>query len=248
MTGISVVVPAFNSSRTLPILTRRIFAIINDMGGEFELILVNDGSSDNTWEVIVDLASKHHQVTGFNLSRNFGQHNALLCGVRSAGFDTCVTLDDDLQHPPEEIPKLIEKLDNGFDVIYGVPRTLNHGTIRNFVSTMIRWLGQTLFGIRRGKILSAFRAFRTSLRSSFQDFKGPYVSIDPMLASSTDRIGYVEIRHDARHSEKSNYTLRKLFRLSLIMFAGFHGRILLTFQNPDVKPSYIVSDITPDLK
>jgi glycosyltransferase involved in cell wall biosynthesis len=221
---------------------------MNNMGGEFELILVNDGSSDNTWEVIVDLASKHHQVTGFNLSRNFGQHNALLCGVRSARFDTCVTLDDDLQHPPEEIPKLIEKLDNGFDVIYGVPKTLNHGLIRSFFSTVIRWLGQTLLGIRRGSILSAFRAFRTSLKSSFQDFKSHYVSIDPMLAWNTDRISHVEIRHDVRHNEKSNYTLRKLFRLSLIMFAGFNVRSLLEFQNPDVKPSYIVSDITPDLK
>jgi glycosyltransferase involved in cell wall biosynthesis len=248
MTGISVVVPAFNSSRTLPILTRRIFAIINDMGGEFELILVNDGSSDSTWEVIVNLASKYYQITGFNLSRNFGQHNALLCGVRSARFDTCVTLDDDLQHPPEEIPKLVEKLDQGLDIIYGVPRTLNHGSIRNFVSTMIRWLGQTLFGIRRGKILSAFRAFRTSLRYSFQDFNGPYVSIDPMLASSTDRIGYVEIRHDVRHSEKSNYTLRKLFKLSLVTFVGFNGRFLLAFQSPGGKPSYIVSDITSGLK
>ncbi len=248
MTGISVVVPAFNSSRTLPILTQRIFATMNDMGGEFELILVNDGSSDNTWEVIVDLASKHHRVTGFNLSRNFGQHNALLCGVRSAGFDTCVTLDDDLQHPPEEIPRLIDKLDKGFDIIYGVPKTLNHGLIRSFFSTVTRWLGQTLLGIRRGRILSAFRAFRTSLKSGFQDFNSPYVSIDPMLAWNTDRISYVEIRHDVRHNEKSNYTLRKLFRLSLIMFAGFNVRSLLEFQSTDVKPSYVVSDITPDLK
>ncbi len=248
MRGISVVVPAFNSSRTLPILTQRIFATMNDIGGEFELILVNDGSSDNTWEVIVDLASKYHRITGFNLSKNFGQHNALLCGVRSAGFDTCVTLDDDLQHPPEEIPKLIKKLGQGFDIIYGVPRTLNHGLIRNFVSTMIRWLGQTLFRIRRGKILSAFRAFRTSLRSSFKDFQGPYVSIDPMLGWNTDRIGYVEIRHDVRHSEKSNYTLLKLFKLSLVMFITFNCRSLLAFQNPGKKPSYIVRDITPVLK
>ena len=221
---------------------------MNDIGGEFELILVNDGSFDSTWEVIVDLASQHHCITGFNLSRNFGQHNALLCGVRSAGFDTCVTLDDDLQHPPEEIPKLIKKLDQGFDIIYGVPKILNHGLIRNFISTLIRWFGETLLGIRRAKTLSAFRAFRTCLRSSFKDFQSPYVSIDPMLGRNTDRIGHVEVRHDVRHSEKSNYTLRKLFKLSLVMFVTFNCRSLPVFQNPGEEPSYIVKDITPRLK
>ncbi len=241
MRGISIVVPAYNSSKTLTILTLRIFGTMRGMGKDFELILVNDGSVDATWDIIQELASKNDWIVGFNLTKNFGQHNALLCGIRSARFDTCVTLDDDLQHPPEEIPKLIGKLDEGFDVVYGTPTTSQHGLIRNFYSHVVKWVGAVLFRIKRGRSLSAFRAFRTSLARGFNYFQGRFVSIDAMLSWNTDSFGCVKVRHDRRYSEKSNYNVMKLVGLSVTMLFGFNLRRYLHI---DGKPPYVVREIT----
>jgi undecaprenyl-phosphate 4-deoxy-4-formamido-L-arabinose transferase len=249
MRGISVVIPAYNSSKTLPIMAGRILSTLRDMGNDFELILVNDGSEDNTWDVIVDLVSENNWIFGINLSRNFGQHNALLCGIRSARFEKCVTLDDDLQHPPEEIPKLIRRLDEGFEVVYGIPRSLRHGVIRNFSSIIIRWVGQVFFRIKRSGILSSFRAFETDLRSGFKNFTGLFVSIDVLLSWNASRYGHVKVRHDRRQSEKSNYTIWKLFTLSLIMLSGlgpvpFRGVI----RNRIGSPAYTIRETIHNLK
>ncbi len=138
MRGVSIVVPAYNSSRTSNILTKRVFETMDNRDYDFELVLVNDGSADETWEVIRELVSTNDQIVGLDLSKNFGQHNALLCGIRFARFDTCITLDDDLQHPPEEMPKLLGKLDEGYDVVYGVPVSSQHGIARILGSVFLK--------------------------------------------------------------------------------------------------------------
>jgi undecaprenyl-phosphate 4-deoxy-4-formamido-L-arabinose transferase len=94
---------------------------------QYELILINDGSRDNSWQVISDLCDQHGWIRGINLIRNYGQHNALLCGIRQAKYDVIVSMDDDLQQPPEEIPKLLDKLNKGYDVVYGTPQKEKHG-------------------------------------------------------------------------------------------------------------------------
>jgi undecaprenyl-phosphate 4-deoxy-4-formamido-L-arabinose transferase len=119
MTSISVVVPVYNSEASLPALVKRIQPALATLGTSFEVILVNDSSSDGSWARILELAVQHHWIRGLNLSRNYGQHNALLCGIRHARFDTIVTMDDDLQNPPEEIVRLLAKLEEGYDVVYG---------------------------------------------------------------------------------------------------------------------------------
>src|SRR4051812_12818029 len=106
--GISIVVPVFNSEASLALLVERLLRVLPSIAPEFEIILVNDGSRDRSWDVASALAAAHQSVRGINLLRNFGQHNALLCGIRAARFGTTVTMDDDLQHPPEEITALIE--------------------------------------------------------------------------------------------------------------------------------------------
>jgi len=249
MRGISVVIPAYNSSKTLPVLIGRILSTLRDLGNDFELILVNDGSEDNTWDVIVDLVSKNNWILGINLSRNFGQHNALLCGIRFARFERCVTLDDDLQHPPEEIPRLILKMDEGFDVVYGVPSSLRHGIIRNFSSMIIRWVGQVFFRIKMGRIVSAFRAFETDLLFGFENVTGPLVSIDVLLNWNASRYGHVKVRHDKRLTEKSNYTARKLFTLSLIMLSGLGPALFRgVIRNRIKSPAYTICETTRNLK
>jgi glycosyltransferase involved in cell wall biosynthesis len=117
MTSISVVVPVYNGTLTIRELTERLANVLPTLATEYELIFVEDNGHDNSWEVIRKLASEYSWVRGIKLMRNYGQHNALLCGIRGAQHEIIVTMDDDLQHPPEEIPQLLTKLDEGYDVV-----------------------------------------------------------------------------------------------------------------------------------
>ena len=117
----SVVIPVYRGEATLPPLIERLGNVLPTISKSYEVILVNDDSPDNSWAVIEQLADKYSWVRGIHLMRNFGQENATLCGIREACYDVIVTMDDDLQHAPEDLPKLIAKLDEGFDVVFGVP-------------------------------------------------------------------------------------------------------------------------------
>lgn len=132
--NISVIIPVYNSEQTLTALMQRLQPVLEAQTTEYELVLVNDGSSDQSWDVICELSVEHSWLRGINLMRNYGQHNALLCGIRSARYEIIVTMDDDLQNPPEEIPKLLEKLDEGYDVVYGTPQKEQHGFWRDMAS------------------------------------------------------------------------------------------------------------------
>src|SRR5881398_786121 len=133
--AVSVVVPVYNSQDLLPNLAKRLCLTLGNAARAFELVLVNDGSHDRSWDVIGDLAMIHPWVRGINLVRNFGQHNALLCGIRAARYPLTVTMDDDLQNPPEEVSKLVEKLTaESVDVVYGTPERQSHGLWRDAAS------------------------------------------------------------------------------------------------------------------
>src|ERR1041385_3136895 len=119
--GLSVVVPVYRSAEILPELARRVENVLPGLASSYEVVMVNDCSPDRSWEVIDELASRHSWIRAINLMRNYGQHNALLCGIRACRYGVIVTIDDDLQHPPEEIPKLLAVLDRGYDVVYGTP-------------------------------------------------------------------------------------------------------------------------------
>ena len=108
-------------------LVERLQPVLSALAGPYELVLVNDGSPDRSWEIIEQLAAKHSWVRGIRLMRNYGQHNALLCGIRAARYEIIATMDDDLQHPPEELPKLLAELNRGFEVVYGAPEKEQHG-------------------------------------------------------------------------------------------------------------------------
>src|SRR5580704_1593170 len=125
--GLSVVVPVYRSEAILPELVRRLENVLPGVASNFELVLVNDSSPDGSWDVICHLARHYPWIRAINLMRNYGQHNALLCGIRAAQHGLIVTMDDDLQHPPEEIPKLLAMLDQGYDVVYGKPAQEQHG-------------------------------------------------------------------------------------------------------------------------
>lgn len=219
--SLSIVVPVYNSEASLRPLIARLKPVLDALAPKYELILVNDGSRDASWSVVRELANTHRWIRGLNLLRNYGQHNALLCGIRLARHEVIVTMDDDLQHPPEEIEKLLAVLERGADVVYGTPEKEPHGFLRGVASQVTKLALQKAMGAETARNVSALRAFRTYLRDGFADFGGQFVSIDVLLTWSTTRFATVRVRHDKRADGKSNYTYRKLLTHALNMITGF---------------------------
>jgi undecaprenyl-phosphate 4-deoxy-4-formamido-L-arabinose transferase len=219
--GLSVVVPVYNSQDTLAELVARLEPVLATHADEFELILVNDGSRDASWQQICALADRHAWVRGINLMRNYGQHNALLCGIREARQPITVTMDDDLQHPPEELPRLLERLAEGYDVVYGTPQRAQHGVLRDTASQVTKIALQGSMGVETARQVSAFRVFWTILRDAFINYQSPFLSIDVLLTWGTTRFSSVTVRHDPRAAGVSNYTFRKLITHAFNMMTGF---------------------------
>jgi undecaprenyl-phosphate 4-deoxy-4-formamido-L-arabinose transferase len=219
--GVSVIVPVYNGSATVAELALRVEEVMNAAELPFEVIFVNDGSSDDSWSTLQRLAEEHSYVRAIDLMRNYGQHNAILCGLRVARFDVSVTMDDDLQNPPEEIPKLLTELDAGFDVVYGVPSIQQHGLSRNLASEITKIALSGAMGASAARNASAFRALRTRLRDGFLSYQGPWVFIDALLTWSTNRFGSVRVRHEARKLGRSGYNLYRLLKHGMNMMTGF---------------------------
>ena len=219
--SISVVVPTYNSEDSLGLLVERLEPVLSSLSPRFELILIDDGSQDRTWAVIEELAAQCPWIVAINLMRNFGQHNAVLCGVRQAAFDIIVTLDDDLQNPPEEIPLLIAELAEGFDVVYGTPAQEQHGIWRDAASQVTKIALQSAMGGEAARKVGAFRAFRTQLRDAFAAYGGSFVNLDVLLSWATTRFSSVTVAHQPRPMGKSNYTFWKLVRHAVNMITGF---------------------------
>ena len=220
-TGLSIVVPVYNSAEILPLFVERLVPVLQRLGQPHELIFVNDGSRDQSWAVITSLTAKHPWMRGICMMRNYGQHNALLCGIRAARFDKTVTMDDDLQHPPEELPKLIAALTEDFDVVYAPPEKEQHGLLRDMASVITKVALSSAMGAANARQVSAWRIFRTHLRDAFEQYHSPLVSIDVLLTWGTTRFSAQPLRHEPRAIGKSNYTFSKLVRHAFNMMTGF---------------------------
>jgi glycosyltransferase involved in cell wall biosynthesis len=219
--SISVVTPVYNGEASVGELCRRLAEVLPRISAEHEVILVNDGSRDRSWETISELCSRSSMVRGLNLMRNYGQHNALLCGIRAARYEVIVTMDDDLQHSPEEIPRLLARLEEGFDVVYGAPKAEQNGLMRALASRITRLALSAAVGSDVAKNVSAFRVFPTQLREAFAAYQSPFVSIDVLLTWATTRFGATTVAFQPRHSGSSNYSFTKLVRHALDMMTGF---------------------------
>jgi len=221
MKSLSVVVPVYNAALSLEALVAQLGSVLPGVCERFEVILVEDDSRDASWETIRALAQQHTWVRGIKLMRNSGQHNALLCGIRAAQHEIIVTLDDDLQHPPEVIPALLAKLDEGYDVVYGTPQHEQHGLWRNLASRITKLALQSAMGASTARDVSAFRVFHTRVRRAFEPYRGPFVSIDVLLTWGATRFAAVPVPHHERTLGRSNYTFRKLVAHALNMATGF---------------------------
>lgn len=221
MSSVSVVIPVYNAGPNLRNLYDQLMPVMEATTGQFEVIMVEDHGADDSWSIVSNLAEQDTRVRGIRLSRNYGQHNALLCGIRAARYDTIVTMDDDLQNPVSEISVLLNKLAEGYDVVYGTPQQEQHGFFRNMASLMTKIALQGAMGVEAARNVSAFRAFRTRLREGFKDYRSPFVSIDVLLTWSTSSFAGVTVRHEQRSAGHSNYTLRKLVSHAFNLITGF---------------------------
>ncbi len=217
--NLSVVVPVYRGDTFVEPLVKRLAKILPNIAMKYEVILINDGSPDESWAVIQRMAKKYRWVKGVNLMRNYGQHNATLCGVRTARYELVVTMDQDLQHPPEEIPVLLAKLDEGYDVVYGAPRSLPQGFWRNMMTTNIKRILARVMGVPSVKNISAFRAFHAHLREAFVNFQSPALTLDVLLSWGTTRFTSVQV--DIAPADSSNYNFFALVKAAMLILTGY---------------------------
>lgn len=219
--SLSLVIPVYNGAGTISELLNRIKQTILPLTSHFEVIFVNDGSKDTSWQVIQALAMQDSHVIGLDLMQNYGQHNALLAGILRATNEVIVTMDDDLQHPPEELPKLLEAILQGNDVVYGKPAKRRHSFGRNISSRIVKGGLRIALGADMAEKSSSFRAFRQELCKGFARFSDAKVSIDVLLSWSARNVACVNVRHYSRKEGQSGYTMRKLIRLTMDMLTGY---------------------------
>jgi undecaprenyl-phosphate 4-deoxy-4-formamido-L-arabinose transferase len=221
MSSISVVIPVYNADLSLENLYLKLIPAMEAITKSFEVIMVDDGSRDGSWEIIMQLFDRDSRVRGIRLSRNYGQHNAVLCGIRAASFDIIVTMDDDLQNPATEIHLMLDKLAEGYDVVYGVPQRVEHGLLRSLASKLTKMALKSAMGMETARNVSPFRAFRTKLREGFKNYNSPFVFIDVLLTWTTSNFASVKVRHEPRRAKQSNYTLSMLIRHAINLITGF---------------------------
>jgi len=221
--GLSLVIPVYGSEQTLAPLCEQIAAVISEKmpSVAYEIVLVNDSSPDDVARVIETLKAQLQQVRCITLLRNFGQHNALLAGIRAASYDRIITMDDDGQHPAAAIPRLVESLTDNLDLVYAGPVNEKRGLLRGFASALVKFILTKALGVSGAVNISSFRIFRTILRDAFEQYDSPVVFIDALLFWGTKRIGSIYIEHQKRTVGKSGYTLKKLAGHTINMVTSF---------------------------
>lgn len=218
---LSVVIPVYRSEATLELLLQRLLSALRDLGRTFEIVLVDDGSPDGSWSQIELLQSRYREeVVAIQLMRNFGQHNALMCGLRRARGRFVLTMDDDLQNPPEEIGKLLLALEQGdCDLVYGNYGEKKHSSFRNLGSLVVNEFYRRVFRTR--VTVTSFRLIRRPLVEAILNTRHPAIFLDGLLAWNTQRISSVPVAHHPRQEGRSTYSLGRLVGLAMNLFTCF---------------------------
>ncbi len=218
---ISVVIPVYRSEDSLPVLVPEIIDVLGAVGRDFEIVLVDDCSPDNSWAVMKDLKTRFEsRLKIVHLLKNSGQHNAILCGFSLATGEIIVTMDDDLQNPPSEIPKLIAAIDRGFDLAIASYDSKKHSGIRNAAGGMIDMLQRRMFGLPKDFQLTSFRAVKRIIVENVVKMGGVFPYITSMLLSHAASYTNVEVVHEPRRFGKSRYNIRRSMLLAAnLMFS-----------------------------
>lgn len=226
---ISVVVPVYGSAGILPTLHARLTKVLDNLGRTYEIIFVDDCGPGDTWSVLQRLCRNDRQVVALQLMRNVGQSNSTLCGLAYSRGELVITMDDDLQHPPEEIPVLLGALADDLDVVMGIPRVKRHNRFRRFGSSAVSLISGALLQRPRHIQFSSFRLLRRSVVDAVLRMKTLSPALSLMISSLTHRIATVLVEHAARAEGTSGYTLRRLFRQfsnNVIGYSMFPLRLL----------------------
>ncbi len=219
---VSVLIPVYNSEDSIGQLVDTVVSTLQPLVHLWEIILVNDGSRDRSHEVILSAIERHPTLIKYvQLFRNFGEHNAVMCGLNHVTGDSVTIIDDDFQNPPTEIVRLVAKLQEGYDVVYSYYDEKRHSLFRNFGSAFNDRVATLLLNKPADLYLSSFKTIDRALVKIIIQYRGPYPYIDGIILRSTQRIGTQRCQHVERTVGKSGYTLRKLIRLWLNMFTGF---------------------------
>lgn len=216
---VSIVIPCYNSEQGIRNVVEQTMRVFDDLSDyECEFVLVDDCSPDNTYGEILHLAQDYSCVHGVSLMRNFGQHNGIMCGLNHASGDLIMGMDDDLQTHPTQIPLILGKMEEGYDVVYGVYQSSANGVLKNFSSWLNRVSAQKLLGRPKNVQTSNFWVITKQLRNEVIKYKNYNPYVEALFGRMTNRIGNVSIEHHEREQGSSNYTLAKLVKLWLAYF------------------------------
>lgn len=211
---LSVIIPVYNSEKTIRPLIEKLQATLSEIS--FEIVMVNDGSRDRSEQVCRELSDAYANVRFISLRRNYGEFNAVMCGLNWAYGNYCVMIDDDFQNPPEEILKLVETAESGdYDVVYTYYAKKQHSVGRNMGSRFVNWLTSYLLNKPKDLYLSSFKLIRQEVVQEIIKYHGPYPYIDGLIFRITRNIGTVQVAHQKREEGASNYTFHKLISLFL---------------------------------
>ena len=220
---LSIVIPVYNSEEILDELINQITSEIRkkiNLFEDYEIILVNDKSLDNSWKKIEEIATNQKNVIGINLSKNFGQHNALMAGIKNSRGDFLITMDDDLQHPPNYIIEIINKLNQGFDVCYTKYENNKYSFFKKLGSAINDKVANIVLDKPKNIYLSSYRGIKRNVINELKKFDGPYVYLDGVILNVTSNIGSINIKHNKRLKGNSGYSFKKLFSLWLKVFTN----------------------------
>jgi len=221
---ISFVIPVYNGSPMLEPLCKRLVPV-GESYGRYEIIFVDDGSRDNSCNTIMNLQKSFPKICLVELSRYFGQHNATLAGLAQARGEIVVTLDQDLQHPPEEIHLLVSKLNEGFDVVYGLPEKRPHNIYRNITSAFSKWISRKILSTALNGNFSSFRTIRSWVVAEVAQYNSLYSYLDGLISWTTANVGGVVVKNPKSDYE-SQYTFIRLITHGINLVVNFSIRPL----------------------
>lgn len=228
MKRISFIIPCYNCELYIENTINELKDVIKNKLNNYisEIILINDNSKDNTINKIKDIVNKNDNITGIDLARNFGQHSAIMSGLKIAEGDIIICLDDDGQTPPSEVIKLIDGIDDKTDVVYGKYAKKKHSIFRNFGSKINDRMAEALLKKPKNLYISSFFAMKKYVKDEILMYENPYPYLEGLVLRTTDKIKNIEVNHEERKVGKSNYTLKKLINLWVNGFTNFSAKPL----------------------
>jgi len=218
---LSIIIPVYNSAKIIPLLVKKIKQNINKKIKNYEIILINDSSGDNSWQIIEKISKKNNFVKGINLKSNFGQHPAIFTGLKYAKGQKIITMDDDLQHSPKYITKICNALDE-YDLCYSIYTKRQYGFIKKSVSYLNNLIASVLLNKSIKIYLSSFRGFNKEVKNRVIKYSGNTIYLDSLLLKNSKKIGLVSVKHQKRYSGSSTYSITSLFSLWFDMIINYH--------------------------